>query len=96
VKARNRTLDESCIYCDDTGWVELMGTIRTLGVVYERGAAPCKWCEQGEVAFRRNPNCESDFGLEDIYALSPTPGRGHRAIGRELARRLAAVGKEMP
>ena len=45
--------DAYCFRCGNLGWVELAGTLTRHGVTYDRGMAPCKWCELGQKRFQR-------------------------------------------
>jgi hypothetical protein len=71
--ALNKTGHDRCRVCDDTGWVELIGTVKAHGVVYSRGSAPCKWCEVGKRRYARmldlRQRPESNFGIEDVVAM---------------------------
>ena len=45
----NVTGTDTCPWCGNSGWVALKGTTRTgRGPRYERGCAPCRWCELGK------------------------------------------------
>jgi len=75
--ALNVSSVDRCRFCSDTGWVELAGTVKHHGVVYSRGTAPCKWCEQGKhryvraVDLKQHP--ESNFSESDVVV--PDDGR---------------------
>lgn len=89
--ALNVSATDRCFPCDDTGFVELKGTITRHGVAYSRGTAPCKWCEQGRrryarmVELRQHP--ESNFGIEDVEGWDADD----RPVGRDEARRYIAA-----
>lgn len=70
-KQRNQTGREHCGACDDTGWVELAGTVTVGQTTYTRGMAPCKWCELGVARFMRHPDLESDFDADEIVVPDP-------------------------
>lgn len=44
---QNVDADQACPICGDDGWVELRGTVHQHGVEYERGMAPCNYCQRG-------------------------------------------------
>lgn len=66
MRNRNKTGNEHCAACDDSGWVEL---------TTHRGMAPCKWCEWGAHHWQRNPGLVEDFRGEDIVLADQKPGR---------------------
>lgn len=60
-----------CKVCLDDGIVTLLGTVRSgNGPVYERGCAPCRWCQQGyrraEVWRQASEHPLTDYELSDI------------------------------
>lgn len=99
-KVLNLSTDEECGMCGDDGWCVLKGTVRVRGVTYERGNAPCRWCERGARAYARNPGTESEYDADDVIAPVPDAGPGWRAEGRrrlqELRSRTGSIGREMP
>lgn len=70
IYALNVSSVDHCRPCDDTGWVELIGTVKQHGYSYSRGTAPCKWCEAGKRRYSRmlelRQPIESDFSLEEV------------------------------
>lgn len=89
-----------CPACGNTGWVELLGTIRLNGITYSRGSAPCKWCQQGRARYERaigQPKGKHDhhrpwrplerFTAEDVHHVGdrePRPGRAGRPLVHAL------------
>lgn len=90
--ALNVSSVDKCSACADTGWVELVGTVKRHGVDYSRGTAPCKWCEQGRnryahmVAERQYP--DTNFTLADVVMpdVDPRPFKPDADFLREMER----------
>lgn len=84
--ALNVSSVDHCRVCDDTGYVELKGTITVHGIETSRGMAPCKWCEQGKARYARLLELRQDpasrFDLEDVEIADP-PGDEYQP-GRHL------------
>lgn len=81
-----------CDMCGNTGWVELVGSVRVFGITYSRGHAPCRWCQVGLARYVRATGAprdrhdhhrpwtpESHFGAEDVVAYGPRDPRAARA-----------------
>jgi hypothetical protein len=93
-------LEAWCSMCGNTGWVELAGTVRALGVTYSRGMAPCRWCQLGVKRFERATSPPRDkhdhhrrwepasrFAAGDVIPFgeqTPRPARSDRTMIREL------------
>jgi hypothetical protein len=87
--ALNVSSVDHCRPCDDTGYVELKGTITVHGIETSRGMAPCKWCEQGKARYIRLQELRQDpatrFDLEDVEIADPPgdayqPGRHQHTV----------------
>ena len=88
--------NEQCPYCErgedpertgggrGKGWVELAGFMSIGGTMYDRGFAPCRWCQAGVAAFesyqKRHPYrvLETNYGEQDL--LLPPVVRGERTV----------------
>jgi hypothetical protein len=88
-KVRNVTSHEHCAACID-GWVALKGTITVAGTTYDRGRAPCRWCEQGVARIQRHPHLETNFTGADVD-LPETPGRVTHPIRRPPTRLIRSI-----
>lgn len=99
---KNRTDDDepTCPVCQDDGWVILKGTTQSMGYWYSRGAAPCKWCEQGEIAYlaiRKNRvKPESNFTIDDVEGYDPTVEWIPKKEARRLIKELIAGQHQIP
>lgn len=51
-KHLNVTGSDRCPYCGNDGWVELSGTVESLGMTYPLGCTACRWCELGQVIYQ--------------------------------------------
>lgn len=96
-KNRNITGNEHCGSCID-GWVELAGTTKIGQTTYDRGRAPCHWCEQGLARFQRHPELESSYTGGDITPPPYDPTIRGRAFRPDTAflRERAAAGDSIP
>lgn len=96
MRIKNDTAHQHCNYCDDTGWCELIGTIKTHGYEYSRGSAPCKWCEIGLKRWTRMK--DKHVSVDDSYSVGdvdmPTPVGP--TLPRAEARALLAQLKRTP
>lgn len=92
--------DRWCEMCGNTGWVELVGSIRQHGIDYSRGTAPCRWCMLGAKRYERATGQprgkhdhhrpwtpESQFSASDVHGYGPrhvVSGKHHEPLVREL------------
>lgn len=89
--ALNVSSRDRCTLCID-GWVELAGTEKRLGVVYSRGRAPCKWCEQGKQRYERmvvlKEHPDMNYEPRDVVVpdADPRPFRPNADFLREMER----------
>jgi len=86
--------DAKCEACLNTGWVELAGTIMKWGVVYSRGSAPCKWCQEGlrrysrMVELRQDP--PSNYDWHDIIVPSDDDTPVSRSEAKRYIKQILA------
>lgn len=107
-KFENLTTDEVCEMCHNDVYVQLLGTVRVGSQTYERGVAPCKWCEMGERAYKHLKRGASpatrelwdSYTLDDVDYAQPAnaevlPIDQQRAALR-LARDTMAAARRVP
>jgi hypothetical protein len=99
---------EVCEMCHNEVYVQLLGTVRVGNQTYERGAAPCKWCQLGLRAYTRlirgaSPATKElwdSYGLDDVEYAYPAdaavlPVADQRAA-LKLARETMASARRVP
>lgn len=65
----NRDGNESCSICGDDGYVLLSG-MRADG--YERGAAPCQWCQVGAMHATHHPRLNTSYAVDELVCVAHT------------------------
>lgn len=61
--------EETCTICGDDGYVLLAG-VRPDG--YERGAAPCQWCQVGARHATNHPSLNTRYAIDELVCVART------------------------
>lgn len=97
----NQSQGEACPLCLNDGWVLLAGSSRRgNGPVYERGCAPCRWCEEGRRRYdwmkAQHVRVDDSYQMEDVVVPTREPETpGEKRAAKEAFRAAREVMLEM-